>query len=340
MIENARLVEILQPFGSFEQVASQMGRSVRSGPILQAGVWTIPIDDEQCLRVEESALPLAVAQLLALYVQAQETGGKAHASNPKRLVQDMLSQWLNEGRLPDQDALVHALMEMKWRAHGAVFVVLERVNAQGDDAKLLEDAVALLVELLDENHAFVVRQGQSRICLLLHSLGNEEQVAEEEQPENELSAWLDTLGTELYLLFRAGVSTPVSHLRDLAQVRQEAEFALEAGKRFRSQEMVHSYARLGVARLLHGIPLDVRDEFLKEVLPEEALSSLSPELRETIFAFLEHGQQVADTARSLFVHRNTLLYRLDRIHELTGFDIRRPTQGWTLWVALTLIRSR
>ncbi|MGZ6525431.1 MAG: PucR family transcriptional regulator, partial [Tumebacillaceae bacterium] len=121
--------------------------------------------------------------------------------------------------------------------------------------------------------------------------------------------------------------------------RVEAEFALGAGKRFRSRELIHAFDKLGLARLLHGVPHTVRDRFLQEVLPETVLHSLSPELRETIFAFLENGQQVADTARSLYIHRNTLQYRLERIHELTGYDIRKPFQGWTLWVALTLIRS-
>jgi DNA-binding PucR family transcriptional regulator len=92
--------------------------------------------------------------------------------------------------------------------------------------------------------------------------------------------------------------------------------------------------------LFEGLPEAVQAQFLQEVLPDDAYSGLSAELRETVFAFLEHGQQLADTARSLYIHRNTLNYRLDRIAELTGLDVRQPLPAWTLWVALTLRRAR
>ncbi|MGZ4164853.1 MAG: hypothetical protein ACXVPK_12535, partial [Tumebacillaceae bacterium] len=277
MIDNKRLAEILQPFGTLEETASQEERSLRVAPDLLDGIWTIPLDEQQVLRVEDGALPPAVAQLLALYVESLE---RVH---PRGNAEQLLADWFADDRVPDREALAHALQEIGWTAQGVYVVVFELVKEQPDVAMLLDDAVHLLEELLGEETAFVVRQGQARMYLLLHSPGNE---------SLDLSAWLDTLGTELFLLFRAGVSAEVTDLRELLAARSESEFALEAGKRFRSRELIHAYDKLGLARLLHGVPHTVRDRFLQEVLPEAVLHSLSQELRETIFAFLENGQQV------------------------------------------------
>lgn len=329
MFDNHRLVEILQSFGSLEETPLHEQGALRSEPFLLEGIWTIPIDDSRCLRVNEQALPPAVAQLLALYVQSMA----AELSDPRSQVEQMLTKWLAESGELVHQALAKALQTLGWEQQGAILVVLERVKSQENDAFELADAIGLLNELLDEDEAFVVRQGETRIYLLLARLQTEA-----EGPDR-VSACLDTLSAELYLLFRAAVSAPLSDWNDLPRARKEAEFAMEAGKRYRTREMIHDAKKLGLARLLYGLPSDVRAAFLQEMLPDHVLNSLSPELRETIFAFLEHGQQLADTARFLYIHRNTLQYRLERISELTGYDIRQPLQGWTLWMALTMIRS-
>lgn len=324
MIDNTRLVEILQPFGKLVEIVELDAGAVRGAPVLQEGVWIVLVDRKFELHVEETALPPALAQMLALFVDTMA------AADPRQNVQRLLSEWSADGGEWDGTVLAQHLQELGWAQQGTVVVAMEPVMRQEEAALLLEDAVQLLGELLDGEEAFVTRQGAARIYLLLANFEGE---------DASLPAWLGTLETELYLPFRAAVSQPVAQLRDVQRAREEAEFALEAGKRYRGQETIHEFSKLGVARLLHGLPRQVSDTFLQEVLPEDVVNSLTPELRETIFAFLEHGQQMADTARFLYIHRNTLLYRLERIHELTGYDIRKPLQGWTLWVALTLIRS-
>lgn len=332
MIDNRRLVQILQPFGSLAETAAWEERSMQGEPFLPFlpylidGVWTIPVDERTDLRVRDEALSSALSQMLALYVEAMTTA--AEAAHPRHSVQQLLAEWQAEEALWDGTVLAQSLQVAGWAKQGAVVVILEPVHRQEEGASQ-EEAVHLLEEMLAEE-AFVLGQGQERVCVLLTAEGFAEQP---------VSAWLGTLETELYLQYRAAVSAPVEELRQLPHAREEAEFALEAGKLYRGQERIHDAQKLGVARLLHGIPAAIRERFLQEVLPTDVLGSLSAELRETIFAFLEHGQQVADTARALFVHRNTLLYRLERVHELTGYDIRQPIQGWTLWVALMLARS-
>jgi hypothetical protein len=337
--DNRRLAEILEPYGRIVSAVASVQGLHRLGDGSER-VWGIALDDERLLTVSEKSLPPAVADLLALM-----EGGMA--GDERRLRLQEVGEWLGGGDVSAERA-VQLLQALGWKAAGTVIALLEAVKDVEDE--VLGDAVRLLQELTGvedgadgESPApapLIVRQGARRLLLLVPHLDGGT-ARETDEPRAELSAWLDTLGSELYLLCQAGVSSPLAEWSGavLEQARTEAGFALEAGKLYQSKESVHHYERLGLARLLYGVPDHVRDSFLREVLPEPVLATLSPELRETIYAFLEHGQQVADTARSLYIHRNTLLYRLDRVTELTGLDVRKPLACWTLWLALRLSRS-
>lgn len=320
-MNNSRLVEILQEYGTIE-TGMEEGET---RPFLKMGVWIIPTGEAgRRLIVQEAVLPLALAELLKLYVESL----CPKPSENRTGLRQRIAAWLAGEREMEGAELAHALQELGWQAVGAQVIALEPVKEAEED--LFLDAVNLLEELIGHEEAFVVARGLARIDLL---------VSGRARKDFDLSAALDMLGTELYLLFRAGVSAEVAELREMNEARSQAEFALMAGKLYRSKESIHLYNRLGTARLLYGIPHSIRDEFVQEVLPHDLQAALTPELRETILTFLAHGQQVAETARALYVHRNTLLYRLERIAELTGYDIRKPLQCWTLWLALTLTRS-
>lgn len=324
MAETVRLVEILREYG--EIFEGQTFEEVR--PILEKGIWWIPLGDGQALRVAEAGLPSAVQGLLRLYVDAvsqpvQEDQAHWHG---------VVGRWLAGDEQVDLEELHRSLTALGLADREARVVAIQ--VGKGGDETLLDEAVQLLQGLLEEQPSVVVRQGERRIYVLLHDPS-----APASEMVQAVLAWMDTLGTELYLLGQAGISAAAADWRGLEQARVQAEFALNAGALYRSKDAVYEYERLGLSRVLYGLPVSIRGEFVREVLPEKVAANLTPELRETIFAFFEHGQQVADTARSLYIHRNTLLYRLDRIAELTGYDIRKPMQGWTLWLALTLSRT-
>lgn len=324
MSDNSRLVSLLESYGSIEE-----GRFSPGGrPFREGDDWVIPLDEGRALVLHESDLPPAAAGLLALYVESSAPADE----------DDGVQAWLAGEGKRSGDELADLLKKRGWQDGGALVAVVEW-SQEGDDLPF-DDAVSLLEELLDGEQAVLAPTGNGRICLLLSTQGVSRDDELWRGGNTPLSAWLDTIGAELYLLYRAGVSSTVSELREVVRARDEAEFAFEAGKLYRSQERIHRYERLGIARLLYGMQAQVREDFLREVLPGSVLESLSQEMRETIFSFLEHGGQVADTARSLYIHRNTLLYRLDRIAELTGHDIRKPLQAWTLWLALSLSRIR
>lgn len=326
MGENQRLAEILQGYG--EVFEDRTLEEVR--PIFENGVWCIPLGDQQVLRVEEAALPFAVQGLLRLYVEAvTQPSGNRNRDEALQVVRGWLA---GEGTV-EEASVIHALTQLGLAGGDLLIVVIQA--GKSSDETMLDDAVQLLQSLLEEQQALVVRVAGARMYVLLSGTSS----SPPEELAQSVSAWIDTLSTELFLLCQAGVSTKSADLSQLKRVRDEAEFALRAGLLYRSKEAVHEFGRLGLARVLYGMPKGIRQAYLAEVLPEAVLANLTPELRETIFAFFEHGQQVADTARGLFIHRNTLLYRLERIAELTGHDVRKPMQGFTLWLALTLSRT-
>jgi len=366
MVDYRRLAEILRTHGTLAEGRSLEGER----PFCQGDVWHVPLGAGQVLRVAVRDLPPLAAELLALYIEeVPATGAGAEEA--------LVREWL-AGRDVDGENMQRAVAGL-WTAEGlgsrgeppisgAVIVTVEFGRAE--DVKLVGEAVALFEELLEEELAIVATDGERLQVLLgvlevdaagvtggLPSVGNSagsgasgsvagsatagsHAAPEEEQGmlTDKLRAWLDTVGTELLVLVRAGVSQ-VHGLAQLEVAREEAAFALAAGRQFRSQETLHVYGQLGLARVLYGVPEAIREAFIEEVLPAPVLDVLSPELRETIVAFVEHGQQLTDTAKSLYIHRNTLLYRLDRITELTGLEIRNPLQGWTLWLALLLRRA-
>ena len=144
----------------------------------------------------------------------------------------------------------------------------------------------------------------------------------------------DTLSTEFYTKVAIGISTIVDNIKDLAKAYQEAQVALEVGKVFETEKNIISYENLGIGRLIYQLPSTLCEMFLQEIFKKGNLESLDRETLMTIQCFFENNLNVSETSRKLFVHRNTLVYRLDKIRKLTGLDLREFEHAITFKVAL------
>ena len=144
----------------------------------------------------------------------------------------------------------------------------------------------------------------------------------------------DTLSTEFYTKVVIGISTIVENIKDLAKAYQEAQVALEVGKVFETEKNIISYENLGIGRLIYQLPTTLCEMFLQEVFKKGSLESLDRETLMTIQCFFENNLNVSETSRKLFVHRNTLVYRLEKIRNLTGLDLREFNHAITFKVAL------
>ena len=144
----------------------------------------------------------------------------------------------------------------------------------------------------------------------------------------------DKLNRELGLQTVIGVGTIVGHVRDLARAYKEAQVAIEVGKVFDTEKSIINYENLGIGRLIYQLPTTLCDMFLQEVFKKNPIDALDQETLYTIDKFFENNLNVSETARKLFVHRNTLVYRLEKIKKLTGLDLREFDDAITFKVAL------
>ena len=135
-----------------------------------------------------------------------------------------------------------------------------------------------------------------------------------------------------------GIGSPVMHLRELADRYKEAQTAIEVGKVFDTEKTVVSYESLGIGRIIYQLPTTLCEMFLAEVFKKNPIEALDQETLYTINKFFENNLNVSETSRKLFVHRNTLVYRLEKIKKLTGLDLREFEDAIVFKVALMVKR--
>jgi len=144
----------------------------------------------------------------------------------------------------------------------------------------------------------------------------------------------NAIAQELGVKVVIGIGTVVSHIRDLARSYKEAGVAIDVGKVFETEKSIINYENLGIGRLIYQLPTILCQMFLQEVFKKNPIDALDQETLLTINKFFENNLNVSETARKLFVHRNTLVYRLEKIKKLTGLDLREFDDAITFKVAL------
>ncbi len=144
----------------------------------------------------------------------------------------------------------------------------------------------------------------------------------------------DTLKSELLTKTEIGIGTVAFALKDLAVSYKEAQSAINVGKMFDTEREIMSYENLGIGRLIYQLPTTLCEMFLSEVFHDNSLEALDSETLMTIQKFFENNLNVSETSRNLFVHRNTLVYRLEKIKKITGLDLREFDDAIIFRVAL------
>ena len=155
-----------------------------------------------------------------------------------------------------------------------------------------------------------------------------------EELEKIALAMEETLKNELRIKTVIGIGTIAEHLRELADSYKEAQTAIEVGKVFDTEKSIMHYENLGIGRLIYQLPTTLCEIFLSEVFKKNSIDSLDQETLFTINKFFENNLNVSETSRKLFVHRNTLVYRLEKIKKLTGLDLRQFDHAIVFKVAL------
>lgn len=182
----------------------------------------------------------------------------------------------------------------------------------------------------DKNKDFVVSVSENEV-VLVHEVSPIDEIKDHIKIAESIR---DTLKSELLTKIEIGIGTVARSLKDLAVSYKEAQSAISVGKMFDSQKEIMSYENLGIGRLIYQLPTTLCEMFLSEVFPDNAIESLDSETLMTIQKFFENNLNVSETSRNLFVHRNTLVYRLEKIKKITGLDLREFDHAITFKVAL------
>lgn len=165
-----------------------------------------------------------------------------------------------------------------------------------------------------------------------------EKGATQERARQDVLSAMDTIVSELMIKARVGYSTPKDTLAALADAKREASLALRISGIFQEQREVAAYSKLGIARLIYELPRDLCELFLREVFGERLPDQdMDEEMQVTIRLFFENNLNISETARQLYLHRNTLVYRLERFEKLVGLDIRRFDDAMTFQIAMMVL---
>ncbi|MCL2285663.1 MAG: helix-turn-helix domain-containing protein [Firmicutes bacterium] len=159
-----------------------------------------------------------------------------------------------------------------------------------------------------------------------------------EQIEETASMILDTLTSEAMNLVYVAIGGVVNDLKNVSSSFKEARLAQEVGKIFESEKQIVNYERLGIGRLIYQLPLPLCRIFINEMLQGFSIDDIDEEMFTTVTKFFENDLNVSETSRELFIHRNTLVYRLDKLQKMTKLDLRKFTDAITFKITLMVNR--
>ncbi len=145
---------------------------------------------------------------------------------------------------------------------------------------------------------------------------------------------VDMMNTEAMMNVRVAYGTIVQELKDVSKSYKEANMALDVGKIFYIEKTVIAYGSLGIGRLIYQLPINLCRIFMEEIFGKDGPADFDEETLTTVNKFFENNLNVSETSRQLFVHRNTLVYRIEKLEKSTGLDVRTFDDALTFKIAM------
>lgn len=179
------------------------------------------------------------------------------------------------------------------------------------------------ISAVDENNVILIKSVKSN-----GAYGELEQVA---------NTIVDMMSMEAMMNVKVAYGTIVSELKEVSKSYKEARMALDVGKIFYAEKKVTAYNKLGIGRLIYQLPVNLCRIFIDEIFGSNTLDELDDEILMTINKFFENNLNVSEASRQLFVHRNTLVYRIEKLAKSTGLDIRVFDDALTFKIALMVV---
>ncbi len=182
----------------------------------------------------------------------------------------------------------------------------------GDFITAIDESNVILIKALDQNEGY-------------------------EAVEQTANTIVDMMNTEAMMNVRVAYGNIVGELKDVSKSYKEASMALDVGKIFYVEKKVNAYGRLGIGRLIYQLPVNLCKIFIDEIFGENDPADFDEEIITTVNKFFENSLNVSETSRQLFVHRNTLVYRLEKLQKSTGLDVRTFDDALTFKIAMMVV---
>lgn len=170
----------------------------------------------------------------------------------------------------------------------------------------------------NNNRDFITAVDENNV-IIVKTLTENDEMKEIEHYTANLTEWLETEG---YSESRISYGTIVQEIKEVSRSYKEAKMAMDVGKIFFDERRVIAYSELGIGRLIYQLPTQVCNMFVGEIFGEESLESIDDETLNIIRTFFENNLNLSETSRQLYVHRNTLVYRFEKLQKRFGLDIR------------------
>jgi carbohydrate diacid regulator len=192
-------------------------------------------------------------------------------------------------------------------------------------------AVEILRNMFPERQKDFVTAVDEKSIILVKELSERDGTEEIEEIAHGI---LDTLTSETMNPVFVAIGGIVNDLKDVSSSFKEARLAQEVGKIFETEKQIVNYERLGIGRLIYQLPLPLCRIFINEMLQGFSIDDIDEEMFATVTKFFENDLNVSETSRELFIHRNTLVYRLDKLQKMTKLDLRKFTDAITFKITL------
>lgn len=185
-------------------------------------------------------------------------------------------------------------------------------SQSGDYITAVDESNVILIKTLDQTVTY------ENLCDVAHTI-------------------VAMMNAEAMLNVRVSFGSVVQELKDVSKSYKEAKLALDVGKIFYAERNVVAYSTLGIGRLIYQLPINLCRIFIEEIFGDNLPIDLDEETLTTINKFFENNLNVSETSRQLFVHRNTLVYRIEKIKKSTGLDLRNFDDALTFKIALMVV---
>lgn len=257
---------------------------------------------------------LCVQRLEEAYRQHERRFGKSSFFQQLLLDNMLLVDVYNQAKklhVETEAKRVVFVVEPKKQRDNTAFEIMKGLYASGDKD---------FVTAVDEGHIVLIKA--------LDRTDNYEEV------NHIAKSIVDMLGTEALVDARVAYGTIVYELKDVSTSYKEAHVALDVGRIFYPEKTVLAYNELGIGRLIHQLPISLCEMFLQEVFQGTPVEHFDNDTLVTVNAFFENNLNISETARKMYLHRNTLGYRLEKIMKTTGLDVKKFDDALTFKIAL------